>query len=61
MNPALIALIEQEAPNVVALLRSAFAKKHPGQPQPTEEDVHAAYVAWRSGTLAKDDSFRTQG
>ena len=56
MNPALLQLLISESPVIIAFIKGLFAQKNPDQPIPTDEEVHAAYQAWITQTLAKDDA-----
>lgn len=56
MNP-LVLLAIQEAPNVIALLKSAFAKSHPGDPEPTDAEVISAYESAFASSLAQDEAW----
>lgn len=55
MDQALVAIAIQEAPAVIALLKAAFVKQNPGQPEPSEESVIAAYEAAFQSSIAKDE------
>jgi hypothetical protein len=59
MNP-LVLLAIQEAPTIIATLKSLFAKAHPGDPEPTNEEVIAAYQQALASSLAKDDDWLSQ-
>ena len=56
MNP-LVLLAIQETPAIIAALKSLFAKANPGQPEPTDADVVAAYQSALASSLAKDDDW----
>lgn len=56
MNPALVALAIQEAPAVIARLKELFTKHNPTEPEPTSEEVIAAWNDAFTKSLAKDDS-----
>lgn len=53
MNP-LISIAIQSIPEIIALIRSAFTKANPDAPVPPDAEIHAAYLAAISDTLAKD-------
>ena len=57
MNPALVSVAIEQLPAVIALLKSAFQRTAPGAPQPTNEEVMAAYQAAITSSLAKDDAW----
>ena len=57
MNQNLLNIAIQEAPAVFAYLRGAFAATHPGDPQPTDAEVIAAYEAAFASSVAKDDAW----
>lgn len=57
MNPALITLAIQEAPAVIAALRSLFQKANPNAPLLTDAEVIAAYQVAFTSSLAKDDTW----
>jgi hypothetical protein len=56
MNP-LVALAIQETPALIALLRAGFVHAHPDQPEPTSEEVLAAYEAAFASSRAKDEAW----
>lgn len=56
MNPLVLLLI-QEAPAAIQLAKDAWAKANPGQPEPTNEQVAAAYIVAFTSSLAKDDNW----
>lgn len=47
----------QEIPNVVDYLKSLFAKQNPTLPEPTSDEVIAAYRAGFASSVAKDDAW----
>jgi len=57
MNPQLAAIAIQITPQVIDLLKSIFKKTNPKDPQPTDEQVIAAYRAAFESSLAKDDEW----
>lgn len=60
MNPALLALVIQETPTIVAGLKSLFARNNPAVPVPTDADViEALHTALRS-SLATDEAWLAQ-
>ena len=56
MNP-LIALAIEQSPAIFAGLKAAFAARHPGLPDPTNEEVIAAFNAAFESSLKKDDDW----
>jgi hypothetical protein len=56
LNPVVALAIEQ-APNAIKLLMDAFASRHPNEPQPTSEEVEAAWQSAFTSSLAKDDAW----
>ena len=61
MNPLVLAVIQQNGPEIVAFIKGLFAKSHPDAPQPTDDEVNAAWKIHVQLTLAKDDAFRAEG
>lgn len=57
MNAILLALITGLLPDAIALAKEAFAKENPDAPEPTEEQVMAAYIHAFTSSLAKDDAW----
>lgn len=53
-SPQLLAVVLQELPTAVALVRAVFAKTNPDVPVPTSEEVLAAYHTAVATTLATD-------
>ena len=53
----LLQLAITEAPNVIALLKDAFKKSNPGDPEPTDAEVIAAYNSAFASSIAKDDAW----
>lgn len=47
----------QEIPNVVDYLKSLFAKQNPTLPEPTSDEVIAAYQTGFASSVAKDDAW----
>jgi hypothetical protein len=58
MNPALIALLEDELPGIIGLVKAKFAKRNPDAPPLTDEEVISTWHAHLASSLAKDDAFR---
>lgn len=56
MNP-LVAIAIQEAPEVLAFLKDAFAKKNPDAPIPTDQEVIDAYQQAFASSILKDDDW----
>lgn len=54
---ALIALIIQELPSLIPEIKGLFTAQNPGQPEPTDAEVHAALLAAVSQTLATDSAW----
>ncbi len=57
MNPVLIQLAIQELPTVIDTFRQLFKKHDPTAPEPTNEDVIAAFEQAFKSSLAKDDAW----
>ncbi len=57
MNPNLLNVAIAEAPAIFDFLRTAFAKAHPGDPEPTDAEVIAAYEAAFASSIAKDEAW----
>jgi len=55
--PPLIALAIQELPGIIGFLKEAFRDRHPDEPEPTNEDVLAAYKTAFESSIAKDDAW----
>jgi hypothetical protein len=55
MVAPLVLLAIKEAPGIIRSLREAFARHHPDEPQPTDEEVIAAFDAAFKSSLAKDE------
>jgi len=55
MSDQLIALAIQETPALIAALKSAFVSANPGAPEPTSDEVIAAYEAAFVSSIAKDE------
>jgi hypothetical protein len=54
---ALIGLITQEAPTIVAGVKSLFANQNPSAPVPTDAQVMAAFAAAFTASLAVDQNW----
>lgn len=57
MNPMLLQLAVELTPEVFAWFKTAFGKKNPTQPEPTDADVIAAFNVAFVSSLAKDDQW----
>lgn len=57
MNPLLVNVAIEELPAVIALIKSAFKKRDPAAPAPTNEEVIAAYNAAVISSLTKDEKW----
>jgi hypothetical protein len=55
LDPRLIQIGVAELPAMIDFLKSAFRRRHPGDPEPSSEDVIAAYEQAFASSLAKDD------
>lgn len=53
-SPQLLAVVIQELPTAIALVRAMFVKANPDAPVPTSEEVLAAYHTAVATTLATD-------
>ncbi len=56
MNPILLAAIE-EAPALIDVFKALFLQKHPGEPEPTSEEVMVALEAAFQSSRAKDEAW----
>lgn len=54
MNPQLLALAIQETPTIIAAFKTLFVKQNPNLPEPTDDDIIAAYQSALLSSLAKD-------
>ena len=54
---ALVSLIISELPSLIPEIKGLFQAQNPGQPEPTDEQVHAAFLAALAATIARDDSW----
>lgn len=57
MNPQLVILAIEEAPNIIQAFKTLFAKQHPTLPAPTSEEVIATFEAVYGSSLLKDQSW----
>lgn len=57
MNPLLLKIAIDEGPAVIGLLKLAFGRAHPGQPEPTSEEVIAAYESAFASSIARDEAW----
>jgi hypothetical protein len=54
MNPALIQLAIEVAPQVIALLKDAFRRDNPDAQSPTDTEIIAAYALAFQSSMARD-------
>lgn len=59
MNQALVELAVQEAPALLALLKTSFRKENPDAPEPTSEQVAAAYKQALQAAVAEEEASLT--
>lgn len=57
MNPLLLQLAIQLAPEAIDLIKKAFAKMNPADPAPTDAEVIAAFNVAFVSSLARDDQW----
>jgi hypothetical protein len=57
MNQNLINVAIAQAPAVIGFLKEAFLEAHPTDPQPTDEEVIAAYHSAFASSIAKDEAY----
>ena len=57
VDPRLVMLAAQELPAIIGYLKGLFAKAHPGEPEPSSEDVIATYQALFASSLATDEAW----
>ncbi len=57
MNEALLALAIQQTPAIIELLKGAFKHAAPGDPEPTDAEVIAAYESAFQSSILKDDAW----
>ncbi len=60
MTEQLIALAIAETPDIIKALKALFAKQNPSLPEPTSEQVIAAYESAFQSSLAKDTRWLSQ-
>lgn len=58
MNEALKQLLIEQAPTIIGFTKDLFAKHNPGVPEPTSEEVIAAYEAGYLSSIAKDEAIK---
>jgi len=51
---ALVGVLIENMPGIIDLAKELFAKNHPTEPVPTDEEVIAAYQQALASSLAKD-------
>ena len=56
MNP-LVLLALQELPAIISRLQELFHRDHPGEPQPTDVEVIAAYQSAYALSLLQDEAW----
>ena len=54
MNPNLLAVILDAAPNIISSIRVWFQEAHPNAPVPTDAEVEAAFHQVLTDSLSKD-------
>ena len=54
---ALMQVAIDELPGILAFLKAAFRKRHPSEPEPSNEEVIAAYRLALASSLAKDEQW----
>jgi len=54
---ALLALIIQETPGIIDFIKQQYAAAHPTEPEPTEEQIKAAWLQAAASSLLKDDNW----
>lgn len=57
IDPRLVQISIAELPAMIDFLKSAFRRRHPGDPEPSSEDVIAAYKLAFQSSLAQDDQW----
>ena len=55
VDPRIVNVLIDEAPAITAFIQGIFAKKHPGEPVPTSEQVIAAYESLYQTDVARDE------
>jgi hypothetical protein len=53
--PPLLLLAIKEAPEIIALFRENFQKRHPDEPVPTDAEIAAAFQQAFASSLAVDE------
>ncbi len=54
---ALLPVLIQELPGIINLVKDLFAKRNPGAPVPTDEEIFAAFEQAFQSSRAKDDAW----
>ena len=54
MGGLLVTVAIQELPALLSFFREAFAREHPGEPEPTDTQVIAAFQEACASSLLKD-------
>lgn len=57
MNQQLLDALIQELPAAIAWGKEVFSTHNPGQPDPTDAEVQAAFLAAFQSSIAKDDAW----
>lgn len=57
IDPRILAVAIQQAPAIIAGIRELFARDHPDDPQPSDEEVIGALESAFQSSLAVDDAW----
>lgn len=55
IDPRIVSVLTDEAPAIIGLVQSLFAKRNPGVPVPTSDEVTAAYESLYASDVARDE------